>query len=55
MHQDIRQVVRQHLGNDPIVQFTTVPVRIELANASGEPLAGGAVHFRSNEMLIIAD
>ena len=47
VHQDIRQVVRQHLGNDPIVQFTTVPVRIELANASGEPLAGGAVQFRS--------
>ena len=47
VHQDIRQVIRQHLGNDPVVHFATVPVRIELADASGEPLAGGAVQFRS--------
>lgn len=47
VHQDIRQVIRQHLGNEPTVQFATVPVRIELADASGEPLPGGAVQFRS--------
>ncbi len=47
VHREVRQVIRQHLGKNPVVQFTTVPVRIELNNAAGDAIAGGAAEFKS--------
>ncbi len=47
VHQDIRQVIRQDLGTEPRVQFSTIAVGISLTDPSGGPLADGAVQFRS--------